>query len=247
MQQDFLGIEKRRWTLANNSTIPIQKSNQISLGFTFKNKDWLVTVDNFYKKITGITSTSQGFQNQFEFIKTTGDYTVLGSEVLVQKNFKQFYSWVSYSFNDNNYSFDALSNTEFANNLELIHSVSWAGIYDWHNLKIALGSKWHSGKPFTTPSTNSVDYTDPANPIIEYNSPNSSRLKEYVQLNFSASKEWNLSKKTTMQTSISVLNILNTKNVINRFYRVNTIENTIESVDTYSLERTPNVNIKINF
>ena len=247
LQQDFLGIEKRRWTLANNSTIPIQKSNQISFGFTFKNKDWLVTVDNFYKKITGITSTSQGFQNQFEFIKTTGDYMVLGSEVLVQKNFKQFYSWVSYSFNDNNYLFDALSNTEFANNLELIHSVSWAGIYDWHNLKIALGSKWHSGKPFTTPSTNSVDYTDPANPIIEYNSPNSSRLKEYVQLNFSASKEWNLSKKTTMQTSISVLNILNTKNVINRFYRVNTSENTIESVDTYSLERTPNVNIKINF
>jgi hypothetical protein len=247
LQQDFLGIEKRRWTLANNSTIPIQKSNQISFGFTFKKNNWLVTLDNFYKKITGITSSSQGFQNQFEFVKTTGNYTVLGSEVLVQKNFNRFYSWISYSFNDNNYSFEALSNSRFSNNLELVHTVSWAGIYDWKSLKIALGSKWHSGKPFTTPYSNSVDNTDPANPIIEYNTPNNNRLKDYFQLNFSASKDWDLSKKITLQTSVSVLNILNTKNVINRFYRVNTTENTIESVDTYSLERTPNVNIKISF
>jgi hypothetical protein len=247
LQQDFLGIEKRRWTLANNTNVPIQKSNQISVGFTFKSKNWLVTFDNFYKKITGITSNSQGFQNQFEFVKTTGNYTVLGSEVLVQKNFNRFYSWISYSYNDNNYSFDALSNTEFPNNLELVHTVSWAGIYDWKSLKIALGSKWHSGKPFTMPSSNSVDNTDPGNPVIHYNTPNNNRLNDYFQLNLSASKEWKLSKETTLQTSVSVLNILNTKNVINRFYRVNTTENTIESVDTYSLERTPNVNIKLSF
>lgn len=247
LQQDFLGIEKRRWTLANNSTIPIQKSNQVAVGFVFKNSNWLVTLDNFYKKITGITSNSQGFQNQFEFVKTTGNYTVLGSEVLVQKNFERFYSWISYSFNDNNYSFDSLSSKEFTNNLELAHTVSCAVIYDWKSLKIALGSKWHSGKPFTTPASNSVDTTDPANPIIEYNSPNNNRLKNYFQLNFSASKEWNLNKKIALQSSVSVLNILNTKNVINQFYRVKTNGNTIESVETYSLERTPNLNIKISF
>lgn len=247
LQQDFLGIEKRRWTLANNSTIPVQKSNQISVGFTFKKSNWLITLDNFYKKITGITSNSQGFQNQFEFVKATGNYTVLGSELLVQKSFNRFYSWISYSFNDNNYSFDTLSNSEFPNNLEQVHTVSWAGIYDWKSLKIALGSKWHSGKPYTTPSSNSVDNTDPSKPIIQYNSPNNNRLKDYFQLNFSASKEWNLSKKTTLQTSVSVLNILNKKNVINRFYRINTTGTIIESVDTFSLERTPNVNIKISF
>lgn len=247
LQQDFLGIEKRRWTLANDSTIPIQKSNQISFGFTFKNSGWLVTVDNFYKKITGITSSSQGFQNQFEFVKSTGNYTVLGLELLIQKNFNRFYSWISYSFNDNNYSFDSLTKSSFPNNLELVHTVSWAGIYDWKSIKIALGSKWHSGKLFTTPSSNSFNNSDPANPIIEYNSPNNNRLNDYFQLNLSASKVWNLSDKITVQTSISILNILNTRNVINRFYRVNSSESTIESVDTYSLERTPNLNLKIYF
>ena len=82
LQQDFLGVEKRRWTLANNSTIPIQKSNQVSLGFSFKKNNWLLTLDNFYKKVTGITTSSQGFQNQLEFIRTTGDYEIFGGDLL---------------------------------------------------------------------------------------------------------------------------------------------------------------------
>lgn len=246
-QRDFLGIEKRRWVLADNTSIPIQKSNQIGIGFIFKDNDWLITFDNFYKKVTGITTGSQGFQNQFESLKSKGSYTVLGSEILVQKKFRDFYSWISYSYNNNNYSFYELSTKPFPNNLELIHTVSWAGIYEWEKLKIALGFKWHSGKPYTTPSSKIINNTNPSNPIIQYNAPNSSNLPPYFQLNFSTSKEWNLTKKTTLQASASVLNLLNTKNIINRFYRANISENTIESIDTYSLERTPNVNVKIFF
>jgi hypothetical protein len=49
LQQDFMGIEKRRWTLADDREIPIQKSQQLALGLTYKNKRWLFTIDNFYK------------------------------------------------------------------------------------------------------------------------------------------------------------------------------------------------------
>jgi len=247
LQGDFLGIEKRRWTLSNNQTIPIQKSNQFSIGFTFKNKNWLVTLENFYKKVIGIASNSQGFQNQFEYVKSNGSYEILGSEILIQKNFNRFYTWVSYSFNDNKYSFETLDSSRFPNNFELVHTVSWAGIYEWKKLKFALGSKWNSGKPITTPKSNIVDATDVSNPIINYNDANNSRLKEYFQLNFSASKSWNLSSKVVLQTSFSILNILNTRNSINKYYRVDSSNNSIESVTTYSLERTPNLNIKVSF
>jgi hypothetical protein len=243
LQQDFLGIEKRRWTLANNNTIPIQKSNQVSLGIYFKNNNWLITFDNFYKKITGITSSSQGFQNQLEFVKSTGKYHVIGSEFLVQKNFGKFYSWMSYSYNDNKYEFSTLSPAEFINNFELKHCVSWAGIYEWNSLKLALGCKWHTGKPITTPQSTTIN----ANNTIVYNTPNNSALTDFFQINFSASKNWNLSKNTTLQTNIAVLNILNTKNSINRFYRVNTTNNSVESVSTYALGRTPNINVKLSF
>jgi len=244
LQSDFLGIEKRRWSLANDTTIPIQKSNQISIGFTFKKNNWLITLDNFYKKIKGITTNSQGFQNQFELIRSTGDYQVIGSEFLIQKNFGKFYSWLSYSYNDNKYFFNSLSPNEFLNNFELKHCISWAGIYEWKTVKFALGCKWHTGKPITTPASTTIDTT---NPQIVYSSPNNDKLDDFFQLNFSASKEWKLNEKVGLQTNISVLNLLNTKNSINRFYRINTTNNSVESVDTYSLELTPNINIKLSF
>lgn len=244
LQQDFLGVEKRRWTLANNSTIPIQKSNQVSLGLSFKKNNWLLTLDNFYKKVTGITSSSQGFQNQFELEKTVGDYQVIGSEFLIQKSFNRFYTWLSYSYNDNQYHFDELLNTSFPNNYDITHAISWAGIYEWQKLKFALGTKWHTGRPITTPTAFTVTT---ANPDIVYNLPNNAQLKDYFQVNFSASKDWKLKDKITLQTSVSILNLLNTKNSLNRFYRVNTADNSVESIDTYSLEMTPNFNIRLNF
>jgi len=243
LQQDFLGIEKRRWAQANNNTIPIQKSQQFSLGFSYKKSNWLITLDNFYKKITGITTSSQGFQNQFEFVKSSGDYEVLGSEFLVQKNFGRFYTWMSYSYNDNKYSFPSLTPPEFYNNFELKHCISWAGIYEWNTLKLALGCKWHTGKPITTPASTTVD----ADNAIVYNSPNNDKLNDFFQVNFSASKEWKLEGNMALETNISVLNILNTQNSINRFYRVNTANNTVESVNTYALDLTPNVNVKLRF
>lgn len=244
LQQDFLGVEKRRWTLANNNTIPIQKSNQFSIGFNFKKNNWLITLDNFYKKITGITTSSQGFQNQFELEKSVGDYQVFGTEFLIQKSFNQFYTWLSYSYNDNKYDFNQLTNFNFPNNFEVTHAISWAGIYEWKQVKFALGTKWHTGRPITTPVNNFVTQT---NPKIVYNSPNNSKLKDYFQVNFSASKNWTLSEKMKLETAVSILNLLNTKNSINRFYRVNSANNSVESVDTFSLEMTPNFNIKLSF
>ena len=40
-QNDFLGIEKRRWQLSDNDSIPIIRSKQASVGFTYKKKQWL--------------------------------------------------------------------------------------------------------------------------------------------------------------------------------------------------------------
>ncbi|MGC4041768.1 MAG: TonB-dependent receptor plug domain-containing protein [Flavobacterium sp.] len=242
LQQDFLGIEKRRWMLADNETIPVQKSNQVSVGFIYKNKNWLVTLDNFYKRINGITTRSQGFQNQFEFTRSTWDYQVIGSEFLIQKNFGKFYTWLSYSYNDNKYFFKSLQPNEFINNYELKHAVSWAGIYEWKTVKMALGSKWHTGKPITTPQSAVV-----TNDQIVYNSPNNSRLPDFVQFNFSASKDWKINEDVTLQTNVSVLNIFNTKNSINKFYRINSGTNTVESVDISALELTPNINMKLSF
>lgn len=244
LQQDFLGIEKRRWVIANDSTIPIIKSSQLSIGFTFKKKNWLINVDNFYKKINGITSKSQGFQNQLEFVRINGDYTIFGTELLIQKQFKKFTTSVNYSFSQNDYQFDSFTPTIFPNNFEINHSLLWNAIYDFKNLKIALGTKWFTGKPTTLPTNSSSFLTTQE---IEYQQPNSTNIENYFQLNFSSSYSIKMKEKTKFQIGFSIQNILNKDNITNSYYRINKNTSTIEQVNNKSLKLTPNVNLRYFF
>ena len=68
-QNDFLGIEKRRWQLTDNDSIPILQSKQVSLGITYKNSGWLLDAIGYFKKVDGITTQSQSFTTKYEFTK----------------------------------------------------------------------------------------------------------------------------------------------------------------------------------
>ena len=246
LQEDFLGIERRRWILANGDDIPVQRSSQIAAGVTYKRNGWLISLDNFYKKVNGITTRGQAFQNQFELTDARGFYEVYGSEFLIQKQLKHFYVWLSYAYNHNHYHFSMLNPSGFANNFELPHTVNNAVTYELKNLKIALGSKFFSGRPYTPPLIN-VPVPEDGSSSIVYDYPNGRRLASYFQVNFSASYSMPLSPKINMQAGVSVLNIFNRKNTLNRYYRLNSTEDGIEVVNTYGLTRTPNATLKFSF
>ncbi len=247
LQQDFLGIEKRRWTLSNNENIPIVKSNQASLGFSFNKNNWLLTLENFYKKVDGITSMSQGFQNQYEFVKTNGNFTVYGTEFLIQKQFKPITTWISYTFQENNYNFRTLNPTTFPNNFEIKHDIKSAVISDFKNFNLAIGAHWFTGKPTTLPISTTPIYTEPETPTVGYQTSNSSNLEEYFQLNFSGSYAFAISTKSKLNFGFSVQNVLNNKTSINQHYRINNNTNIVEQVNTFSLERTPNAFLRFTF
>ena len=122
---------------------------------------------------------------------------------------------MSYTYNNNNYHFPNLEQPVFPNNFKLDHIVSWAGIYERKNLKIALGSKWYSGRPVTTPIGINVD--DPANPTIEYNRPNNKNLDDFFQVNFSTTYKWESSNEIQYKLGLSILNVFNRKNEINEY------------------------------
>ncbi|SCY42222.1 TonB-dependent receptor plug domain-containing protein [Flavobacterium caeni] len=238
LQRDFLGIEKRRWTLADAET-PLQKSGQLSIGLSFQNPRWMISFDNFYKRVTGISSQAQAFQNQLEMISIKGNYTVGGSELLVRHNWERFYGWVSYSLNRNEYHFDNFDPEMFPSNFEVEHSVSAAAVYDQKKFKVALGGKWNSGRPTTVPAS----FDEGA---INYGDPNGRALGAYLQINLSASYSWEIGK-TRIQANAAVLNLLDRDNVLNRYYRVNTLTNEIERVNTYAMQRTPNLSVRWYF
>lgn len=242
LQQDFLGVEKRRWVLSNNTDIPIITSNQLSIGFTFKKKNWLLSIDNFYKKVEGINSKSQGFQNQLEFENIIGQYTVIGSEFLIQKQIFNFTSWLNYSLTKNTYTFESYVPPKFPNNFEIQQYVGMGLIYDYKQFKIALGSKLFTGKPVTLPSNNNI-----TNNEITYDEPNSQRLKNYFQTNISAGYNIDLKTHMKLQMGTSIQNIFNSKNIINQYFRINQNTQNIEKINTFSLQRTPNAFVRLTF
>jgi hypothetical protein len=125
--------------------------------------------------------------------------------------------------------------------------MAFGATYQWNNLKVALGSKWFTGRPNTIPLSNEPIFPTPDNPEIVYSRPNQENLDDYFQVNFSTAYSVELGKKTNLFMGISVLNLFNQRNIINRFYRLNPDSNAIEEVNTYSLELTPNAFLKLNF
>ncbi|MFK5983761.1 MAG: TonB-dependent receptor plug domain-containing protein [Flavobacteriaceae bacterium] len=249
-QSDFLGVEKRRWVLANEEDTPIIKSKQGSIGFLYNKKNWLLNLEGFYKKVEGITTSNQGFQNQFQFIKSTGSYQVKGVEFTLNKKINAFSAWLSYIYSKNDYTFNELSPSEFSNNLDIRHSVNLASSYNYRNLKVALGFNWHSGKPYTIPLKENEIIEIDSEKIINYDLPNTERLPDYLRANISAEYRWKFSDKIETKFNLALLNIFNNKNTLNIRYAIITDENgnsQVSKIEEFSLGFTPNLSIQVLF
>ncbi|WP_431137058.1 TonB-dependent receptor plug domain-containing protein [Psychroserpens mesophilus] len=243
LQNDFLGIEKRRWILSNNEDIPIIKSVQGAFGIHYNKNKLFISAEAFIKNVEGITSRSQGFQNQFQFVNEIGKYQVRGVDFLINKQFETFSTWLSYSFSNNDYTFDNLNNNmSFRNNLDIRHAVTFANTYAINNLNLALGFNWHSGKPTTRPA-NTQNTT---NNIIEYKSPNSSNLSNYFRTDISATYKLKFGSKLDASIGASIWNIFDRKNIINTYFATDENGN-IVTVDNLSLGITPNISFRVRF
>jgi len=240
-QNDFLGIEKRRWQLANDNEIPVLLGRQGSIALSYSNKGWLLSAEGYYKKVEGITTQSQGFQNQYEFVKTRGNYDVFGFDLLLRKRFRNINLWLSYSFMDNQYSFQNLPENQFPSNLDITQALTFGSTYRFKGLKISAGLNWHTGKPTTRPIFNN----EIINGAINYNATNSSRLDDYFRVDTSALYEFKLGKMT-INAGVSVWNLLNQDNVINNYYRISE-QNQVEEFTQSALGLTPNATLKVYF
>ncbi|SFR64760.1 TonB-dependent receptor [Maribacter stanieri] len=246
LEQNFLGIEKRRWILSDGDALPITKSKQGSIGFNYDTDKFYAGIDGFYKKVDGINVYTQGFQNQNQFDGEIGSYVVKGAEFLINTKNNFYSAWLSYTFNKNDYTFDALLPTIFPNNLDVRHAVTLAGNYTIGNLKLGLGLNYKSGKPFTQPDKN-----DPINEAvfpneINYEESNSSRLPEYLRADASAIYTLNINDKVKTTLGASVLNFTHRRNTLNTYYRLQE-DNTIETIERLSLGITPNFSLRISF
>jgi len=240
LPQDFLGVENKRWILSNNDNIPILKSKQVSLALRYKKRNFIVTAETYLKRIDGVTTRSQGFKNQFEFSNTNGNQKSSGLELLVHNKFKNVKTWFTYNFNNNSIFLEGLNNNSyFPTNHDIRHSSSLNTSVEVNQFNFAIAGNWHTGKPFT-----SINATNPlqTNSVINFNTVNSSNLKNYFRVDFSI----NYTFKFKGRIGLSIWNLLDTKNILNTYYNLDE-NNFIKTINTNSLRLTPNISFRVNF
>ncbi|MFV7235687.1 carboxypeptidase-like regulatory domain-containing protein [Flavobacterium sp. ZB4R12] len=248
-EDDFLGVEKRRWVLVTDKDIPIATSKQGSFGVEFNQNKLNIEVTSFYKIIDGITASNQGFYNSFQFNNANGSYTAKGLEFLANKTAHQYSVWISYTFSTNDYEFNTFTPSTFPNNVDIRHSVSLGFYYDiFKNLKISVGGIWRNGQPYTKPIEGNETVQNGNNTMVNYDSPNSENLDNFMRLDASLNYNFNLSQFIKASFTAGVINATNQDNVINRYYKVNPNDlNDAVQVDNKSLGLTPNISFRVNF
>lgn len=248
LQEDFLGVENRRWILADQETYPIIKSKQISSGIDFKRAGWYLDVEGFYKEVDGISTSNQGFQDQNEFIRTSGSYTAKGFEVLINKKTGDLNAYMNYTFGKNDYTFEELTPQTFPNNFDITHSLSLAANYSYRDFKFSAGGHLRSGKPYTKPVEGDETRREGNNWVVNYSVPNAENLPSFVRVDLSASYSFDLSTSGKLKLGLGILNLLNRENIINRYYRVDSEDNQkAVEINNKSLGFTPNASVKFTF
>ncbi|KFB01977.1 TonB-dependent receptor [Mangrovimonas yunxiaonensis] len=239
-QNDFLGIEKRRWQLSNNQDVPVIRSKQGGLGINYNRKGFLVSVDGYCKFVDGITTQSQGFQNQYEFVKAIGHYNVFGIDFLTRKQIKNMNVWLGYSYMTNLYAFPDLEPEDFPSNFDITHTITLGGVYSYNNLSVSAGLNWHTGKPISVPAENT-----PQDNAVVFGKTNQAALQDYLRMDVSALYDFKLHRKSRGKVGFSVWNVFDKDNEINKFYRVENGQ--VKAYTQKSLGITPNVFVRAYF
>ena len=238
-----LSLENYVWILSDKKNHPIQKSNQFTTGFVFKDNSWLLDLDFYYKTIKDITSISFGFRNQFDETIQKGSGFTKGIDVLLQKKAKTWRAWLTYAYQDSQNRFDQINdNNYFSINTNIKHHVNISFNKDWKNYSLALGWFLHSGKPYST-----------INDLGEVTSFNGKTLPNNHRLDISGLYQFKDKSDRNYKIGFSIHNIYNHKNLISREYERK--YNNIESLSTpefklqeyNSLQITPNVFFRIDF
>ena len=246
LENNFLGIEKRRWSMANNESSPLQDSNQLELAFSLKTAKNSFNLSVYNKEVSGITTNNQGFQNLNQFDNQFGSYNIKGIQTHYNFKSKHVNAWLSYNYSVNKYQFKNLSPTIFYNNNDIRNSLITGINLKQKGFNFAVSMEYNSGKPFTSINDEMPIIEDVFN-TINYNQPNDKRMRDYLRFDTTISYNFKFSKKTNYKLALGVINVGNRKNILSRYYTLTEDKNAVEILDKYGLEFTPNLSLNIDF
>lgn len=211
---DFSSI-RYYWMLADGNEISIQNSVHNVFSFNYNNSGLTFNVELFHKKTNGLTR----FANySFNGEAYSGNSICTGVDMLINKQFKRMQFWAAYTFSKTNEYFGYFETNEYQRALhDQRHELKLTALFELRNWHVTSNYVYGSGFP---------------NLIFE----NSER--DYHRLDIAVTNTFNL-RKLNIDIGLSVLNVLNYKNLkYDNFYRLPDETETI-SIESEALPFTP--------
>ena len=249
-----LGLNQELWVLSSlDDNIPIAKNSQFAGGFLFNRGTFQLELEGFYKILSGLTSFSPVFINNFQQDnESEGTGTAWGIDLLLKKRWRSYETWLSYSYGRVFYTFDIYNdNSPFPAPHDRPHSLTSVHQLKHKRWDFAVSWKLASGRAYTAADGFFIEEDD-AFPEYAYNRANENRLPLYHRLD--ASVLYNLAFKSNGlegKIGISALNLYNRRNILSREYFVFFDEEvqsfTLEALDRPMLRFTPNLVLRLSW
>ena len=251
-----LGLENKIWALSDGEKIPVLNNYQVSGGFLYQKNGWNLDVDVYIKVINGLTILTEDFVTRApQYL--SGTSTTNGLDFLLKKKIGNYRSWISYTFSKTNFLYDRINKgSSFDGEYDIPHSLVWSHTYSFQKFEFSLGWKIRSGTPYT----NGIGVQETPNGkyrVLYEEVVNTNRLPVYKKVDISATYKFRFSKSgiTQGKFGVSLMNISNTKNILDRNYEIKTEKKghrnsettTLVETDQISIGFTPNIVFRVDF
>ncbi|WP_081431269.1 TonB-dependent receptor [Moorena bouillonii] len=247
------------WTLSDGNVLPVLRSDEILVGAAYETPNFLLDVEVYRKNQRGLSmydvSFDPIFNEQFnDTLHTHGNGKIRGLDVLVQKKVGKYTGWISYTLSNVSYQFDGLNEGKvFSANHDIRHQVKFVNMLNVGKWDFSATLQYASGRPYT--DVIGYQYKPlPSGPTlidIDYSELNAGRLPSFQRVDVSGSYKWEVGRFKA-KTGLSVLNLLNHYNVLDRRYsivraRYGHNAPRLISVDKTMLGISPNVFLQLLF
>lgn len=248
LDQNFLGIEKRRWLLSGENESPLQESYQIETLFQFNIKKLGGYASFYYRRLNGLSSNDQRFQNENQFNSFQyGTSQIVGSNLHIYYKTKHISSWISIAYlNDKT----TVPGKSFIGNNNLDYKITWGNSFIYKRWNFSFSCVIHDGLPYTDLRSNIPLETEE---ILGFNSidfaaPNGSKLPNYFRLDSSLQYHYQTKNSKHLKFSLGIINLTDRENILRKNYRLNRVNtNQIQEITALGLGFTPNIGFSFYF